>query len=197
MQFAQDGTVVCLNDVGMMDTQMNTSCTNLNTEDMLNWYDPLCTETDKSYITFSRSRPAWMASFTSWAKLSPRLLEILEMYSTRQVVYQRIYSNRNFHCTLKYLPNSSCQMHPNHRFQVTSFSCCNEGSKWFSIWSLDGCSQSQTQCLQPLGVSPKVGIWMIMMIILWQFPLNPAGHQISFPKSIIGVSWRCKGVNIL
>ena len=49
MQFAQDGTVVWLNDVGMMDTQMNTSYTNLNTEDMLNWYDPLCTETDKSY----------------------------------------------------------------------------------------------------------------------------------------------------
>ena len=91
MQFAQDGTAVCLNDVGMMDTQMNTSCTNLNTEDMLNWYDPLCTETDKSYITFSRWRPARMASFTSWAKLSPRLLEILEMYSARQVVYQRIY----------------------------------------------------------------------------------------------------------
>lgn len=141
--------------------------------------------------------PAWMASFTSWAKLSPRLLEILEMYSTRQVVYQRIYSNRKFHCTLKYLPNPSCHMHPHHRFQGTSFSCCNEGSKWFSIWSLDGCSQSHEKVSS--ATWSFTGSWDMDDYddCMWQLPLNPAGHQISFPKSIIGVSWRCKGVNIV
>ncbi len=41
MQFAQNGNLVCLNDVDMLDTQMNTSSTNLNTENTLNWYDPL------------------------------------------------------------------------------------------------------------------------------------------------------------
>lgn len=169
MQFAQDGTVVCLFDVGMMDTQMtqmNTSCTNLNTEDMLNWYDPLCTETDKSYITFSRWRPAWMASFTSWAKLSPRLLEILEMYSTRQVVYQRIYRYTAI-AIFTALSNAS-QTHHAKCIQIIA-------SKWLpSVAATKAPNDSAydpwmaavrvtTHCLQPLGVSPEVEIWMIMI----------------------------------